>query len=81
METSIVTIKGQIVIPAKIRRKIGLKKGTKVAITEKGNGFMVEPLNKQYFEKFAGILKGKGKASKALLEERRKDKEREDSRS
>lgn len=81
METSIVTIKGQIVIPAKIRRKMGLKKGTKVAIIEKENGLLVEPLNKRYFEKYAGILKGKGKASRALLEERRKDREREDNRS
>ena len=81
METSIVTIKGQIVVPVKIRRKFGLKKGSKVAIIEKENGFTVEPLNKKYFEQFAGILKGKGKATKKLLEERRKDAEREDHRS
>jgi AbrB family looped-hinge helix DNA binding protein len=81
MDTSIVTVKGQIVIPAKIRKKIGLIKGSKVAITEKENGFMVEPLNEKYFAKFAGLLKGNGKATKALLEERRKDREREDHRS
>ncbi len=79
METSVVTIKGQMVVPAKVRKKYGLKKGTKVVIMEKEEGFMVQPLDKKYFEQFAGILPGKGKATKALLEERRKDKEREDS--
>jgi len=81
METSVVTVKGQIVIPAKLRRKLGLKKGTTVAIVERDHGFMVQPLDKKYFEQFAGILPTKGKATKALLEERRKNRDREDHRS
>lgn len=81
METSVVTIKGQMVVPAKVRKKYGIKKGTRVAIIEKEDGFIVQPLDKKYFEQFAGILPGKGKATKTLLEERRKDREREDSRS
>jgi AbrB family looped-hinge helix DNA binding protein len=81
METAVVTIKGQIVIPVKTRRRLGIKKGTKVAIMEDQHGFTVRPLDKKYFEQFAGILPGKGKATRALLEERRKDKEREDNRS
>ena len=81
METSIVTIKGQMVVPAKIRKKLGIKKGTKVAIIENQDSFTVRPLDKKYFEQFAGILPAKGKASKVLLEERRKDREHEDNRS
>lgn len=81
METSVITIKGQIVVPAKIRRKLGLKKGTKVAITERDHGFMVQPLDRKYFDQFAGLLPTKGRATKALLEERKKDREREDHRS
>ncbi|TLY28866.1 MAG: AbrB/MazE/SpoVT family DNA-binding domain-containing protein [Ignavibacteria bacterium] len=81
METSVVTVKGQIVVPARIRRKLGIKKGTKVAIIEDEHGFSVRLLGKKYFEEFAGILPVKGKATKALLEERRKEREREDDRS
>lgn len=81
METSVITLKGQIVVPAKIRRKLGLKKGTKVAIIERDHGFMVQPLDRKYFDQFAGLLPTKGRATEALLEERRKDKEREDARS
>ncbi|MEK7250067.1 MAG: AbrB/MazE/SpoVT family DNA-binding domain-containing protein [Bacteroidota bacterium] len=81
METSILTAKGQIVVPARIRRRLGLTKGTKVAIIEDELGFAVRPVNRKYFEQFAGILKTKGKLTKRLLEERRKDREREDARS
>ena len=81
METSIMTIKGQIVVPAKMRRKFGLKKGTKVAIIEDEHGFSVRPLDRKYFDQYAGLLPGKGKATKALLEERKKDREHEDDRS
>lgn len=80
METSVVTVKGQMVVPARIRRKLKIKKGTRVAIIEQEDGFLVKPLDRKYFEHFAGILPSKGKATRALLEERRKEREREDSR-
>jgi AbrB family looped-hinge helix DNA binding protein len=70
-----------MVVPAKIRRKLKIKKGTKVVIIEQEDGFIVKPVNGKYFEHFAGILPGKGKATKALLEERRKEREHEDARS
>lgn len=75
------TVKGQIVVPAKLRRKLGLKKGAKVAIIEDEHGFLVRPLDRKYFDQFAGILPGKGKATKALLEERKREREHEDIRS
>lgn len=80
METSIMTVKGQIVVPARMRRKFGLKKGAKVAIIEDAHGFIVRPLDRKYFDQFAGILPGKGRATKALIDERRKEKENEDRR-
>ncbi|MBI2891460.1 MAG: AbrB/MazE/SpoVT family DNA-binding domain-containing protein [Nitrospirae bacterium] len=80
METSVMTVKGQIVVPAKLRKKLGLKKGAKVAIIEDEHGFLVRPLNRTYFDQYAGILPGRGKATKALLEERRGDRDDEDAR-
>lgn len=81
METSVLTTKGQMVVPAKVRRKLKMKQGTKVVVIEQGDGFLVKPLDKKYFEQFAGILPEKGKASKALLEDRRRERERENVRS
>ena len=80
METSVVTVKGQIVVPAKIRRKLKMEQGARVAIIEQEGGILVKLLDKNYFEHFAGILPTKGKATKALLEERRKERARENAR-
>mgnify|MGYP001604543041 CR=1 FL=1 len=77
MTTTVVTTKGQIVIPSKIRRKLNIKKGTKLYIEEKGEELIIKPVTPAYFERIAGILQTKGKLSKTLLEERSKDKERE----
>lgn len=77
MTTTIVTTKGQIVIPSKIRNRLKIKKGTKLYIEERGNELILKPVTPEYFERIAGVLPTKGKLSKALLEERAKDKERE----
>ena len=77
MTTTIVTTKGQIVIPAKIRRRLNIKRGTRLYIEERGDELIIKAVTPGYFEKIAGVLQTKGKLSKALLEERAKDKERE----
>ena len=75
METY-VTVKGQIVIPAALRRKYGIKSGTKIIVTDSGDAIILKPMTEQYLRNLQGSLKGKG-GLKVLLDERRKDKERE----
>ena len=70
------TIKGQIVIPAALRRKYGIKNGTKIIVTDIGDAIVLKPVTEQYLKNLQGSLKAKG-GLKELLEERRKDKERE----
>lgn len=70
------TIKGQIVIPASLRRKYGIKDGTKIIITDIGDAIVLKPVTEQYLKNLQGSLKGKG-GLKVLLEERARDKERE----
>lgn len=77
MITTIVTSKGQIVIPSKIRRRLNIKRGTKLYIEEKGDELILKAVTPAYFERIAGVLSTKGKLSKALIEERKKDKGRE----
>ena len=79
-DTSIVTVKGQIVIPSKMRKRLGLKKGTKVSLIDRGDEIVVRPLTKDYFERMAGVLKTGGLLTRRLLEDRAKDREREDSK-
>ena len=70
------TVKGQIVIPATLRRKYGIKNGTKIIVTDHGDSIGLKPVTEQYFRNLQGSLKGKG-GLKALVDERRKDQERE----
>ena len=76
MQTSM-TIKGQVVIPAKIRQRLGLKKGTKIFVEERNGEIVLRPINREYFQKMSGILKGGG-LTKALEHSRRKDFKREE---
>ena len=78
MTTTIVTSKGQIVIPSKIRRRLNIKRGTKMYIEEKGDELILKAVTSAYFERIAGVLQTKGKLSKALIEEREGDKKKED---
>ncbi|MBI1882793.1 MAG: AbrB/MazE/SpoVT family DNA-binding domain-containing protein [Chlamydiae bacterium] len=77
MITAIVTSKGQIVIPSKIRQHMSIKRGTKLYIEEKGDELILRPVTPRYFEKIAGVLSTKGKLTKLLLEERAKDRKKE----
>jgi antitoxin PrlF len=76
METSIVTTKGQIVIPAKIRKRYDIKEGTKVHFVEAGSKIIMEPVTGEFYKKLQGSLKGSG-VVQSLLEERKKDRMRE----
>lgn len=76
MTTTIVTAKGQIVIPSKIRRKMSIEKGTKLYIEERGDELVLKPVTPDYLEKVSGVLKTEGKLSKALLKERAQEKNR-----
>jgi AbrB family looped-hinge helix DNA binding protein len=78
MTTTIVTAKGQIVIPSRIRRHLNIKKGTRLCVIEKDNEIVLQPLTREYFEQTAGVLKTKGKLTQALLDERKKDKASEE---
>ena len=78
--TTVMTAKGQIVIPARVRKHMNIKKGTRFSVIEKGQEIVLQPLTAEYFESMAGVLKTKGILTKALLEERRKEKEHEDSK-
>jgi AbrB family looped-hinge helix DNA binding protein len=57
METSILTTKGQLLIPKRIRNKYGIKSGMKVAFIETEDGLIIKAMDHAYFEQFAGMFK------------------------
>jgi AbrB family looped-hinge helix DNA binding protein len=73
-EVSTVTTKGQLVIPAKLRRKYAIRKGTQVAFVEEKNRLVLQPLTPEFIRSLRGSLKGEPSASKVLREERRRER-------
>jgi AbrB family looped-hinge helix DNA binding protein len=77
MKCVTVTSKGQIAIPADVRRLYKIQKGTKLCVMESGMDIVLRPVAGDPIEKLCGSVKDGGKAMKYLMEERRKDRERE----
>lgn len=71
---SYTTRKGQIVIPASLQEKYGIKKGTKIIITDVDDGIILKPLTEPYLKRLQGSLKGKG-GLEVLVEGRAIDRE------
>jgi len=78
METAYVTSKGQLVIPARLRRRYGIKPGTKVCFIERGDEILFQPVTKEYIRGVCGMLKSETSVTQELLKERAKDREREE---
>ena len=76
MDSIYVTTRGRIVIPARLRRKLGIKPGTKVCFIEHGRDILFQPVTKEYVRSVCGMLKGTTSATAELLIERTKDRER-----
>jgi len=76
MEATVAT-KGQIVIPAKIRRHLGIKEGTKLNLEERNGEIILRPLGREYFQKMSGILKG-GRLLHSLEKSRQEDRKIEE---
>lgn len=72
MDLAVVNSKGQIVIPVSIRRKYGIKNGSKVAFIEHEGKLIKQSLDKEYFNKLAGILNEKGKMLKSLMDDKKR---------
>lgn len=55
-----VTSKGQFVLPAAIRRRYHIRKGTRIRIEEVDRGILLRPITDQSIEKVRGMFAGMG---------------------
>ncbi len=74
MDKAVVTVKGQVVIPSRLRRKFGIKKGTQVSLFERDGEIVIKPITDEYIRNMAGITGTKGKLLKALKEEKARER-------
>jgi AbrB family looped-hinge helix DNA binding protein len=80
MNTSYVTSKGQLVVPARLRRRFGIKPGTRVNFVEEGGRIIFQPVTREYIHSFRGMFKvkpGEKPVVREHLEERRAEREKE----
>lgn len=76
MESSRVSTDGRIVIPARLRHKLGIKPDTKVCFIEQGRDILFQPITKQYIHSLCGMLKSHTPVTEELLKERKKNRGR-----
>jgi len=80
MDTAYVTSKGQLVVPSRIRRRYGIKPGTRVNFVEEGGRIVFQPVTREYIHSFRGRFKrnpGEKSVVQEHLEERRAERDRE----
>ena len=80
MEEATMTSKGQIVVPARLRRRYGLKPGVKVYFIERKDEILFQPLTQEYIRSVHGMLTSKTSVTNELLKERAKDKGHEEAK-
>ena len=66
------TSKGQILVLASLRRKFGIKEGTRIEIEvdERTQSIVLRPITREYIQSLRGKHKGKG-LMKALMAEKK----------
>ncbi|MCF8053424.1 MAG: AbrB/MazE/SpoVT family DNA-binding domain-containing protein [Desulfobacterales bacterium] len=72
-----VSSKGWVVIPSPLRKKIGLKPGMKMMVTESEGKIVLTPQEGDPVDRCYGKLAGGESLSAALLEERTQERRRE----
>jgi AbrB family looped-hinge helix DNA binding protein len=60
MTSFIISSKGQVLIPKRLREKYGIEPGVKVTFEETNDGLLIKAVDKNYFRKFRGILNSSG---------------------
>jgi len=81
MHTAYVTSKGQMVVPADIRRRYGIKPGTRINFVEENGLIIFQPVTREYIRSFRGIFKleaGEKPATQELHEDREAERKREE---
>jgi AbrB family looped-hinge helix DNA binding protein len=75
VSSAVMSSKGQLVIPAKLRAELGLKPGVRVVIRRQGKGLLIEPNAYEAVKALRGKYSGKG-LEEQFYKDRREDEEK-----
>ncbi len=67
------TVKGQVIIPAPLRKKYSITKGARLSVEDRRGEIVIRPLMRDPIAQAKGMLKGGRSALKELMRERARD--------
>jgi AbrB family looped-hinge helix DNA binding protein len=73
---TVISSKGQVVIPAELREQLGLKKGTPATWTEERGRLVLSPITERLLDEIQGFLKPRA-GEPSMFDEHFKERERE----
>lgn len=74
IDTICFTVKGQVVIPRRLRKEFGIEAGTRAQVYAEDDHIVLKPITPQQIRRLRGSLRGSG-VLKALMEDRKRERE------
>ena len=74
IDTVCFSIKGQVVIPRRLRKEFEIEAGTKAYVQSTPQGILIKPLTAKHIRSLRGSLKG-SKAMEVFTSERKKERD------
>jgi AbrB family looped-hinge helix DNA binding protein len=68
------SVKGQVVIPRRLRKEFEIEEGTRAYVESTPEGILIKPVTTKFIRSLRGSLKGKG-VMKAMMEDRKAERE------
>ena len=68
------SVKGQVVIPRRLRKEFEIEEGTRAYVESTPDGILIKPVTTKFIRSLRGSLKGKG-VMKAMMEDRKAERE------
>ena len=72
-----ISSKGQVVIPANIRRQLDIGRGSRLAVEVKGDKIVLEPIRRPQWQAYRGEFSRGASLIDELEQERRRERERD----
>ncbi|MGA2540133.1 MAG: AbrB/MazE/SpoVT family DNA-binding domain-containing protein [Verrucomicrobiota bacterium] len=74
LDTVYFSIKGQVVIPRRLRKEFEIEEGTRAYVQSTPQGILIKPLTAKHIRSLRGSLKG-SKAMEVIASERKKERD------